>query len=121
MGKCIHDRELTAYCWKCFEVDPNIRQISAPMPAEAGKIKGTGRLKNKFRAMSEPVKGISALALAARGGEWLGAARNYLQWNAMNGDNLTWNSDDEVRGLTVRKIEEMASQIAAAAINNPGG
>lgn len=55
--------------------------------------------------------------LVRQGGHWLGSARNFLQRKAFDGDRLTWGSQREVRGLTVSDIEEMASEIASAAIN----
>lgn len=50
------------------------------------------------------------------GGEWLGAARTVLQCRAIQGEYLTWGSNDSVIGLTVRDIEDMAVKIAAAAL-----
>jgi hypothetical protein len=50
------------------------------------------------------------------GGNWLGTARDYLQRRAIGGDRLIWGSFEEVRGLTVKDIEDMALSIAAAAL-----
>lgn len=50
------------------------------------------------------------------GGPWLAEAREYLLWKVPNGDNLIWSSSDKVN-ITVRQIEELACQVAAAAIN----
>jgi hypothetical protein len=50
------------------------------------------------------------------GGEWLGNARNWLLWHKDPHGRLTWGSDDEVR-MTVKEIEELASEAAAGAIN----
>jgi len=52
------------------------------------------------------------------GGKWLGAAREWLQWNTLNGDSVTWGSSDVLRpNMTVKMVEELAAHIAAAAIN----
>lgn len=52
------------------------------------------------------------------GGKWLGAAREWLQWNTINGDSVTWGSSEVLRpNMTVKMIEELAAHIAAAAIN----
>lgn len=60
---------------------------------------------------------VSPSSLMRHGGNWLAMARNYLQRKAHDGERLTWDSQAEVRGLTVSDIEEMASEIASAAIN----
>jgi hypothetical protein len=59
---------------------------------------------------------ITAYTLSQKGGKWLGVARSYLQCKAMWGDRLIWGSQDSVT-LTVKQIEELASEVAAAAFN----
>jgi hypothetical protein len=59
---------------------------------------------------------ILAHQLGKKGGAWLGAARSYLQWHVPGGDQVTWGSEQSVH-ITIRQIEQMASEIAAAAIN----
>ena len=55
--------------------------------------------------------------LRKRGGKWLGAARSWLQWHTRNGEHVTWGSMDLVEhSFTVRDVEELASEVAAAAI-----
>lgn len=50
-----------------------------------------------------------------QGGDWLAAARSWLQWNTINGSIVLWGSDDEVRPpMTVRQVEEMAAKVAQA-------
>jgi hypothetical protein len=61
---------------------------------------------------------VEAHILMRSGGKWLGAARSYLQWHVPRGDSVTWASNDTVT-MTVKQIEEMASEIAAAALNDP--
>jgi len=54
------------------------------------------------------------------GGEWLGAVREFIQCKAINGETVTWGSQDRVdfRGsLTVQELEHLASRIAANAVN----
>ena len=53
--------------------------------------------------------------LRKTGGSWLGAAREYLQWNIKDGDRVTWGSQDTIT-MTVAQFEEAAACIAAAAI-----
>lgn len=61
---------------------------------------------------------ISAHALMERGGEWLGVARNWIKWNCRNGERVTWGSTDALeRSFTVADVEQLASQVAAAAMN----
>lgn len=57
--------------------------------------------------------------LREKGGDWLGRAREWIQCKAMNGEQVTWGSQDylKLKPLTVQDIELLASEIAAAAIN----
>lgn len=60
---------------------------------------------------------VTAFDLMKRGGEWLGAARSWLQRHARNGDRVTWGSDDTIEHrFSVREIEDMAAEVAAAAM-----
>lgn len=55
-----------------------------------------------------------------KGGEWLGAARTWIQWNCINGSHVTWNSDEALRTthgpLNVKDVESIAAEAAHAAI-----
>ncbi len=54
------------------------------------------------------------------GGAHYGAVRNWIQCKAVNGDSVTWGSQDEVRlsyNLTVSLLEDLACTIASAAVN----
>ena len=56
--------------------------------------------------------------LMTKGGKWLGAAREWLQWNRLNGDSVIWGSHDILRpAFNVRDVELFAAHVAAAAIN----
>lgn len=56
--------------------------------------------------------------LADKGGQWLSEAREWMQWNMKNGSEVTWGSNDELKPhLTVYQVENLASYVAAAAIN----
>jgi hypothetical protein len=62
----------------------------------------------------------SNLRLREQGGEHYGAVRNWIQCKAVNGESVTWGSQDEVRlsyRLTVNLLEDLACTIASAAIN----
>jgi hypothetical protein len=49
------------------------------------------------------------------GGDWLCAARNWLQWHKDPHGRLIWGSGDEVR-MTVKEIEDLALEVAVAAL-----
>jgi len=49
------------------------------------------------------------------GGEWLGAARSWMQSNIHRGDTLCWGSGEPVQ-LPFCKLEEFALHVAAAAV-----
>lgn len=62
---------------------------------------------------------VDPLQLRREGGAWLGAARSWLQWHTRNGDRVTWGSTDAVdKTFTVRDVEELAAEVAAAAMNS---
>lgn len=56
--------------------------------------------------------------LEKQGGAWLAEARTWIQEKALNGESVTWGSQDEVKltRLTVSDLETLAARIAAAAI-----
>lgn len=57
-----------------------------------------------------------------QGGKWLGAARSWLQWHTRNGDSVTWGSNDVIEPhLTVKMIEELAADVAEAAVEEETG
>jgi hypothetical protein len=65
---------------------------------------------------------ITKEQLLHKGGSWLGAIRSWIQWNAINGSQVTWGSDEPLRftkALTVKDLEELAAEIAANALNYP--
>lgn len=50
------------------------------------------------------------------GGEWLGAARSWIQRKCHNGCNVSWGSGDVLEPhLNVRQVEELAAEVADAA------
>lgn len=52
------------------------------------------------------------------GGEWLGAARSWIQWNCGNGCEVDWGSEAFItnKPLTVGDIERFAADVAAATL-----
>jgi hypothetical protein len=53
----------------------------------------------------------------SRGGEWLGKVREWIQRNCVNGDSVTWGSNDILQHVfTVRDLEELAAEVAFAAL-----
>lgn len=68
--------------------------------------------------MEQENKRITPLDLMNSGGAWLGRARSWIQYNCMNGETVTWGSDDVLeKTFTVRDIEELSARVAASAIN----
>lgn len=59
---------------------------------------------------------VQPFELAKKGGEWLAAVRKYLQSHIKGGDTVCWGSST-ILSITAKQVEEMASYIAAAAIN----
>ena len=58
--------------------------------------------------------------LQKSGGAWLGALRSWLQWHTVNGDSVTWGSDEVIRlkgNLTQEVLQDICSDVAAAAIS----
>ena len=53
--------------------------------------------------------------LAKKGGAWLGTARSYLQHHVRGGDTYEWGSENIIH-MSMRQVEEMAAEVAAAAI-----
>lgn len=50
-----------------------------------------------------------------QGGEWLGEARAWLQCHKLNGERVTWGSQEELQpAMTVRDVETVAAFAAAA-------
>jgi hypothetical protein len=66
---------------------------------------------------------FSGLMLAVMGGSWLGAAREWIKSNFVNGETVTWGSQEFLRGknLTVSDVEHFAARIAVAAIDDYRG
>ena len=64
------------------------------------------------------MKKVIPVELMRQGGKWLGAARTWIQWHCVNGEQVIWGSHDELKPtLTVKDVEELAADVAAAAIN----
>jgi hypothetical protein len=61
---------------------------------------------------------IDAYTLLRDGGAWIGRARAWMQNHKHNGSRVTWGSDEVLQPpMTVRQVEEVAADSAAAAIN----
>lgn len=72
-------------------------------------------LANRLTTTNEGVSIMTDTQQILReGGKWLGKAREGLQTYAINGDTVTWASNDIIKGLTVHDFEcIVASAIAA--------
>jgi hypothetical protein len=74
------------------------------------------RLGKILENLSTPC--LSGVKLSHKGGEWLGVAREWIQRRYRNGDSVNFGSDDVLEGnIREIEIEWVASEIAAAAIN----
>lgn len=54
------------------------------------------------------------------GGEWLGWVRDYIKCKCVNGEDVTWGSEDHLKfrnQMTVREFEHIAATIASKAVN----
>ena len=49
------------------------------------------------------------------GGDWLGAARTWMQWNIFGGDRLDWSSQESV-SIPFFKLQDLAQTAAVAAV-----
>lgn len=57
--------------------------------------------------------------LLQKGGAWLGAVRNWMQWNKHNGSDVIWGSSDVLNPpMTVRQCEELAAEAVCADRND---
>jgi len=58
---------------------------------------------------------FDVIELMRKGGEWIGAARGWLQRHKLNGSRVTWGSSEELQPpMTVKDVEEVALHAAAA-------
>jgi len=63
----------------------------------------------------------TAQDMLKEGGDWLGAARQWIQWNCNNGSTVTWGSNEQLssrQGFTPAVVEEIAAEAVAAYINS---
>lgn len=71
----------------------------------------------KVSELIAPLAPLLGADLLREGGPWLGAARSWLQWNKRNGSDVTWGSGDVLQPpFTVREVESLAADVAAAAM-----
>lgn len=64
---------------------------------------------------------VRAETMRQQGGAHYGAVRNWIQCKAVNGESVTWGSQESLQlryPLTVKLLEDLACTIAAAAIND---
>jgi len=90
--------------------------------AKANKDATPDVLWNKHRAevvLQEMSTKVTMDDVMKTGGEWLGVARSWIQFHFINGSDVTWGSQDLLRGHDVRvcDIEQLAAKIAVTAMN----
>ena len=69
-------------------------------------------------------KSTNHLNVASSGGAHFGCIREWIQWNCVNGSDVTWGSDDVLnmkRNVTPKLLEEIACVVAASVINEVKG
>lgn len=55
------------------------------------------------------------------GGSWISAARSWIQWRKVNGSDVTWGSQQELRPtMTVKDVEEVSAEVAATVLTECG-
>jgi hypothetical protein len=67
--------------------------------------------------MALPVDEFSVRAELERGGTWLGAARNWMQWSLPGSSELKWAAHDPV-SVPFCKLENLALVVAVAAVQS---
>ena len=65
--------------------------------------------------VSVPVSHATVYEELKCGGNWLGAARQWMQTNIKGGDVMLWNSTELVQ-IPFYKLEELAQKVAVAAV-----
>lgn len=48
----------------------------------------------------------------SKGGAWIRSVRKWMQSNLKNGDQVLWNSKDEMVTLSTHDLEELAKRVA---------
>jgi hypothetical protein len=85
----------------------------------------TQDFEEKFRRMrAVDLKSVRAtindpVCNGVGGGQWLGYTREFIQRKCVNGETVTWGSNEflKFRGLTVIELEHFAAAVAANAVN----
>lgn len=71
----------------------------------------------QLKELTEGLERYSPSDLLRKGGEWLGAARSWIQRKAVNGERVTWGSNDVLEmSVTVSQIEDLAADVASMAM-----
>jgi len=77
------------------------------------------RIKSALESLDEKV---TPEIMKTSGGKWLGTARDFIQWEFRNGSDVTWGSDQILKGdVTVADLERLAASVASAAVNEDRG
>lgn len=70
--------------------------------------------------LTSPTRDVKSGFLLGQGGKWLGRVRSWIQFNFINGSDVTWGSHDFLRSsklFTVSDYEELARSIAEATLD----
>lgn len=86
----------------------NINEQSKAKPQTNGD-----RLKQMEKRQG--LKIPTAFELLQKGGNWLGALREWIKWRVVRGEYITWGSNEPLN-VTSKMVEEAASQVAEAAM-----
>jgi hypothetical protein len=99
-------------------IERRLKERHAALVAEVATALAEGdEARSKLAELTAPLAPLLGSDLLREGGPWLGAARSWLRRHKCNGSSVTWGSDEELRPpFTVREIEELAADVAAAAM-----
>lgn len=83
---------------------------------ERKDLESAGCVAHEFFITGVPyIRGVGSVI---KSGAHLGVVRRWIQWNARNGSEVTWGSDETLvlQAVTTRDMENLAQQIADAAV-----
>lgn len=105
------DRHLIMRALDAYEASVNANTSTLGSLLEGRRIK---RQRDQLNQQVDPQEFLR------RGGAPLGTVRQWMQWNAYNGEDVTWGSHTDVlrlKTMTPAVLEALAADIAAATLN----
>lgn len=91
--------------------------MACPVVMQPETLRAFVAAKKERDELTEDRVRVMPYTLMEKGGEWLGAARSWLQRKKRNGESVTWSSHDVLEPpMTVLDVEEVAAEAASAAM-----